>query len=63
MQSANGLGLQAIPGKDNCMVSLRFPQDTIPKWVGFSHLIGFFNHIGIPGPYANCMISSLPLES
>ncbi|KAL7114470.1 hypothetical protein ACP275_04G122900 [Erythranthe tilingii] len=30
--SANGLGLQAVPGKDNCEVSLKFPQDTIPKW-------------------------------
>ncbi|GFP82426.1 cmp-n-acetylneuraminate-beta-galactosamide-alpha-2 3-sialyltransferase 2 [Phtheirospermum japonicum] len=30
--SANGLGLQAVLGKDNCEVSLKFPMDTIPKW-------------------------------
>ncbi|KAL3617602.1 Sialyltransferase-like protein 2 [Castilleja foliolosa] len=30
--SANGLGLQAVLGKDNCEVSLKFPKDTIPKW-------------------------------
>ncbi|KAL3655069.1 Sialyltransferase-like protein 2 [Castilleja foliolosa] len=32
MQSANGLGLQAVLGKDNCEVSLKFPKDTTPKW-------------------------------
>ncbi|KAK6127778.1 hypothetical protein DH2020_038487 [Rehmannia glutinosa] len=30
--SANGLGLQAVHGRDNCEVSLKFPEDTIPKW-------------------------------
>lgn len=34
LQSANGLGLQAVGGGDYCLVSMRFPQDTIPKWVG-----------------------------
>ncbi|KAK4486178.1 hypothetical protein RD792_008847 [Penstemon davidsonii] len=30
--SANGLGLQAVTGKDNCEVSLVFPSNTTPKW-------------------------------
>ncbi|KAK4436815.1 Sialyltransferase-like protein 2 [Sesamum alatum] len=30
--SANGLGLQAVSGRDSCEVSLKFPSDTIPKW-------------------------------
>ncbi|PIN23039.1 Sialyltransferase [Handroanthus impetiginosus] len=30
--SANGLGLQAVSGSDNCEVSLKFPSDTVPKW-------------------------------
>ncbi|KAI3455111.1 hypothetical protein Pfo_011774 [Paulownia fortunei] len=30
--SANGLGLQAVSGRDNCEVSLKFPSDTVPKW-------------------------------
>ncbi|GER54188.1 Alpha-2,8-sialyltransferase 8b [Striga asiatica] len=30
--SANGLGLQAVRGRDDCEVSLGFPKDTIPKW-------------------------------
>ncbi|XP_038894542.1 sialyltransferase-like protein 2 isoform X1 [Benincasa hispida] len=30
--SANGLGLQAEGGQDYCLVTMRFPQDTIPKW-------------------------------
>ncbi|KAL4566711.1 hypothetical protein LXL04_030833 [Taraxacum kok-saghyz] len=29
---ANGLGLQAIIGRDYCKVTLQFPSDTIPKW-------------------------------
>lgn len=33
MQSVNGLGLQAVSGDDFCKVTLRFPSDTIPKWV------------------------------
>lgn len=34
LQSANGLGMQAVSGRDQCEVSLKFPSDTIPKWVG-----------------------------
>lgn len=34
LQSANGLGLQAVGGEDYCLVTMRFPDDTIPKWVG-----------------------------
>ncbi|GAV90165.1 Glyco_transf_29 domain-containing protein [Cephalotus follicularis] len=30
--SANGLGLQAVTGKDYCQVSMNFPSDTVPKW-------------------------------
>lgn len=30
--SANGLGLQAVGGEDYCLVTMRFPQETIPKW-------------------------------
>lgn len=29
---ANGLGLQAVRGRDNCEVSLQFPGETVPKW-------------------------------
>ncbi|KAK4488954.1 hypothetical protein RD792_004745 [Penstemon davidsonii] len=32
MQNTNGLGLQAVAGRDICEVSLKFPSDTIPKW-------------------------------
>lgn len=38
MQTANGLGLQAIGGSDLCKVTMRFPSDTIPKWVRFQLL-------------------------
>lgn len=45
LQSANGLGLQAEGGEDYCLITMRFPQDTIPKWVGslghFDRLIIF----------------------
>lgn len=30
--SANGLGLEALSGRDYCDVTLRFPSDTLPKW-------------------------------
>ncbi|KAK6924615.1 Glycosyl transferase family 29 [Dillenia turbinata] len=30
--SANGLGFQAVAGKDYCQVTMQFPPDTIPKW-------------------------------
>lgn len=30
--SANGLGLQAVSGKDSCQVTITFPSDTVPKW-------------------------------
>ncbi|KAL5795354.1 hypothetical protein ACOSQ2_000174 [Xanthoceras sorbifolium] len=30
--SANGLGLQAVSGKDYCHVTIKFPSDTVPKW-------------------------------
>ncbi|KAL1542894.1 Sialyltransferase-like protein 2 [Salvia divinorum] len=30
--SANGLGLQAVRGRDDCEVSLQFPSETVPKW-------------------------------
>ncbi|ONK74195.1 uncharacterized protein A4U43_C03F3780 [Asparagus officinalis] len=29
---ANGLGLQAISGRDYCQVTIQFPSDTKPKW-------------------------------
>lgn len=29
---SNGLGLQAVSGRDHCKVTLQFPSDTIPKW-------------------------------
>ncbi|XP_010935264.1 sialyltransferase-like protein 4 [Elaeis guineensis] len=29
---ANGLGLQAVGGKDYCQVTLQYPSDTVPKW-------------------------------
>ena len=35
MQSANGLGMQAFSGKDYCEVTMKFPSDTIPKWVSY----------------------------
>lgn len=35
MQSANGLGLQAMNGRDYCQVTMTFPSETIPKWVRF----------------------------
>lgn len=34
-QGSNGLGLKAVSGRDYCEVTLQFPDDTIPKWVGF----------------------------
>ncbi|KAA8540637.1 hypothetical protein F0562_024444 [Nyssa sinensis] len=30
--SSNGLGLQALSGRDYCEVKLQFPSDTDPKW-------------------------------
>ncbi|XXG63191.1 hypothetical protein AAC387_Pa05g1431 [Persea americana] len=30
--SANGLGLQALTGKDYCQVTIKFPSDTLPMW-------------------------------
>ncbi|XP_058102984.1 sialyltransferase-like protein 2 isoform X2 [Magnolia sinica] len=30
--SANGLGLQALSGRDYCQVTIQFPSDTVPKW-------------------------------
>lgn len=30
--SANGLGLQALSGRDYCQVTIKFPSDTVPKW-------------------------------
>ncbi|KAF8390723.1 hypothetical protein HHK36_025250 [Tetracentron sinense] len=30
--SANGLGLQAVSGRDYCQVTIQFPTNTIPKW-------------------------------
>ncbi|KAL3512523.1 hypothetical protein ACH5RR_025240 [Cinchona calisaya] len=30
--AANGLGLEALGGKDYCDITLRFPRETIPKW-------------------------------
>ena len=33
LQSANGLGLQAVRGRDDCEVSLQYPSETVPKWV------------------------------
>ncbi|KAJ8772410.1 hypothetical protein K2173_027587 [Erythroxylum novogranatense] len=29
---ANGLGLQAVTGKDSCQVIMNFPRDTVPLW-------------------------------
>lgn len=29
---ANGLGLQAVGGKDYCQVTIQYPSDTVPKW-------------------------------
>ncbi|XP_021908919.1 sialyltransferase-like protein 2 [Carica papaya] len=29
---ANGLGLQAVSGRDYCQVTIKFPSDTVPKW-------------------------------
>ncbi|CAI0548069.1 unnamed protein product [Linum tenue] len=31
-QNANGLGLQAFPGNDYCMVTINFPSNTNSKW-------------------------------
>lgn len=39
LQAANGLGLQAESGKDFCQVTMKFPSDTIPKWVSLFLLI------------------------
>ncbi|CAA2966493.1 sialyltransferase 2 isoform X1 [Olea europaea subsp. europaea] len=30
--SANGLGLQAVSGKDYCEITMKFPRETVPKW-------------------------------
>ncbi|XP_072998614.1 sialyltransferase-like protein 4 isoform X2 [Typha latifolia] len=30
--NANGLGLQAVGGKDYCQVTIQYPSDTVPKW-------------------------------
>ena len=42
MQSSNGLGLQAVSGRDLCDVTLQFPSNTNSKWVSvlFSSLFG-----------------------
>lgn len=46
LQSANGLGLQAEGGDDYCLVTMKFPQDTIPKWVGsLCHSDGLFIYL------------------
>lgn len=42
VQSANGLGLQALSGEDYCTVTIKFPSDTIPKWVCFSLIFAIF---------------------
>lgn len=42
VQSANGLGLQALSGEDYCKVTIKFPSDTIPKWVCFSLIFAIF---------------------
>ncbi|KAL2465509.1 Glycosyltransferase family 29 (sialyltransferase) family protein [Abeliophyllum distichum] len=30
--SANGLGLQAVSGRDYCEITMKFPMETVPKW-------------------------------
>ena len=40
MKSANGLGLQAASGRDYCEVTMKFPGDTVPKWVSFLSFTG-----------------------
>lgn len=42
VQSANGLGLQALSGKDYCQVTIKFPSDTVSKWVRFLIVYLFF---------------------
>ena len=42
VQTANGLGLQALSGEDYCKVTIKFHGDTIPKWVGFSLIFAIF---------------------
>lgn len=44
LQSANGLGLRAERGSDDCEVSLKFSSDTVPKWVWF--LVNAFTKFG-----------------
>ncbi|CAA6663173.1 unnamed protein product [Spirodela intermedia] len=29
---ANGLGMEAVDGRDDCQITLKFPQDTVPMW-------------------------------
>lgn len=42
LQSANGLGLRAVYGKDNCQVTMKFPDETVSKWVC---LFSFFTEL------------------
>ncbi|RVW52616.1 Sialyltransferase-like protein 2 [Vitis vinifera] len=39
--SSNGLGLQAARGRDYCQVTIKFPSDTVPKWVASTRDIFF----------------------
>lgn len=46
LQSSNGLGLQAVGGENYCLITMRFPQDTIPKWVSsLDHFDGLFIYL------------------
>ncbi|GJM90028.1 hypothetical protein PR202_ga06267 [Eleusine coracana subsp. coracana] len=33
MQDANGLGLEVVRGEDYCRVEIRYPSDTVSKWI------------------------------
>jgi hypothetical protein len=33
MQDVNGLGLEAVRGENYCRVEIRYPSDTVSKWV------------------------------
>ena len=54
LQDANGLGLQAVAGDDYCRVVIRYPSDTVSKWVSSHVLCYFFPYAAIS--YLDCFI-------
>lgn len=65
-QSANGLGLRAEFETDNCHVTMKFPDDTVSKWVCLLlYLVGLqsCNLVFYPrasSPCYDCLLKKAP---